>query len=281
MRNLAGKPQLYSINTATLGYQNSIEEIIDLCAERNIGGIAPWIAEVEHKNHQALSRQLKAANIHLSGFCRSHYYTAETSVERKQAIVRNQKALDIAAELNAPCFVQVVGSLVGKNKNLAEARTHVKQGIKALLTHSKDVGVPLALEPLHPMTTADRSCLSSLNQALNWCDELDPDGEFNLGIALDVYHVWWDEDLERLIKRAGNRILAFHVSDWLVNTCDLVSDRGMPGDGVIDIPQIRSWVEDAGYQGLVEIEIFSKNHWWQMPSPQIIDSCIERISQYC
>lgn len=281
MRDIANKPQCYSINTATLGYKNPIEEIIDLCAEKKIGAISPWIIEFNNKNIQEISRRLKTANITLSGFCRSHYYTASTESERKKAIKINKKSLDMAAEIGAPCFVQVVGSLVEKSKNLSEARNHVKQGIKALLAHSKSVGVPLALEPLHPMTTADRSCLSSLNQAINWCDELDPDGEYNLGIALDVYHVWWDEDLEKLIQKAGKRILAFHVSDWLVNTSDLVSDRGMPGDGVIDIPLIRSWVEKTGFNGAVEIEIFSKNNWWKKPSEEIIDTCIERISKYC
>ncbi len=84
-----------------------------------------------------------------------------------------------------------------------EAREQVKQGIRQLLPHSKDVGVPIALEPLHPMTAADRSSLCTLRQALDWCDELDPDGEFGLGVAVDVYHVWWDPDLASQILRAG------------------------------------------------------------------------------
>ncbi len=154
----------------------------------------------------------------------------------------------------------------------------MKQGIRQLLPHSKDVGVPIALEPLHPMTAADRSCLCTLRQALDWCDELDPDGEFGLGVAVDVYHVWWDPDLASQILRAGKRILAFHVSDWLVPTTDLVNDRGMPGDGVINIPSIRRLVENAGFNGAIELEIFSP-YWWQkiLTARWILASIASRI----
>ncbi|EPF5734687.1 sugar phosphate isomerase/epimerase family protein, partial [Shigella flexneri] len=162
----------------------------------------------------------------VSGLCRSTYYTAPTLAERKLAIDDNRRALDDAAVLNAACYMQVVGGLPTGTKDLYEAREQVKQGIRQLLPHSKDVGVPIALEPLHPMTAADRSCLCTLRQALDWCDELDPDGEFGLGVAVDVYHVWWDPDLASQILRAGKRILAFHVSDWLMPTTDLVNDRG-------------------------------------------------------
>lgn len=62
-------------------------------------------------------------------------------------------------------------------------------------------------------------------------------------MAVDVYHVWWDPDLASQILRAGKRILAFHVSDWLVPTTDLVNDRGMPGDGVINIPSFVGWLK--------------------------------------
>ncbi len=165
--------------------------------------------------------------MNVSGLCRSTYYTAPTLAERKLAIDDNRRALDDAAVLNAACYMQVVGGLPTGTKDLYEAREQVKQGIRQLLPHSKDVGVPIALEPLHPMTAADRSCLCTLRQALDWCDELDPDGEFGLGVAVDVYHVWWDPDLASQILRAGKRILAFHVSDWLVPTTDLVNDRGM------------------------------------------------------
>jgi sugar phosphate isomerase/epimerase len=130
----------------------------------------------------------------------------------------------------------------------------------------------LAIEPLHPMYAADRACVNTLAQANDLCDSL---GE-GVGIACDVYHVWWDPDLAREIRRAGRRILAFHVCDWLVPTTDLLLDRGMMGDGVIDIPLIRRRVEAAGYDGLVEVEIFSARDWWRRNPHEVLRTVVER-----
>lgn len=236
--------------------------------------------ELQSEDLQQTARQLAASNMNVSGLCRSTYYTAPTLAERKLAIDDNRRALDDAAVLNAACYMQVVGGLPMGTKDLYEAREQVKQGIRQLLPHSKEVGVPIALEPLHPMTAANRSCLCTLRQALDWCDELDPDGEFGLGVAVDVYHVWWDPDLASQILRAGKRILAFHVSDWLVPTTDLVNDRGMPGDGVINIPSIRRLVENAGFNGAIELEIFSP-YWWQKDINSTLDISVDRIAHYC
>ena len=78
------------------------------------------------------------------------------------------------------------------------------------------------------------------------------------------------------IARAGkNRLLAFHVCDWLVPTKDILNDRGMMGDGVIDIKRLRTAVEAQGYVGYSEIEIFS-NDWWDKPMDAVLRTCIER-----
>jgi sugar phosphate isomerase/epimerase len=132
------------------------------------------------------------------------------------------------------------------------------------------------------MYAADRACVNTLAQALDLCDTLDPDNEGGLGVALDVYHVWWDPQLERSIERAGKRrILAFHVCDWLVPTRDLLTDRGMMGDGVIDLPRIRSWVERTGYQGFHEVEIFSELDWWKRDPDEVLDTCKDRHQRFC
>ena len=168
------------------------------------------------------------------------------------------------ATLGARCLVLVVGGLPkdrdGRivSKDLAGARAMVRDGIGELLDYARSAGMPLAIEPLHPMYAADRACVNTLGQANDLCDELAPKGD-GLGVAVDVYHVWWDPALQREIERAGaaDRLFAYHICDWLVPTTDLLNDRGMMGDGVIDLPLIRGWMEDAGYRGLHEVEIFS------------------------
>ena len=218
-------------------------------------------------------------------------FPATDETGRRAARDDNRRAVDEACELDAPCLVLVVGGLPGAmagkaaHKDIALARAQVRDGIAELLDYARSVRMPLAIEPLHPMYAADRACINTLEQALDVCDELDPQprsasagaGRAALGVAVDVYHVWWDPKLKAQIERAGrHRLLAFHVCDWLTPTTDLLNDRGMMGDGVIEIPRIRRWVEDQGFDGYSEVEIFSARNWWQRDHAQVLDACIER-----
>jgi hypothetical protein len=153
-----------------------------------------------------------------------------------------------------------------------DARRQVRDALEALLPYARQAGVPLAIEPLHPMFAADRACVNTLAHANDLCDQLG-DGA---GVAVDVYHVWWDPDLKNQIARAGGRILAYHVNDWLVPTTDLLLDRGMMGDGVIDLRTIRAMVEAAGYRGHCEVEILSAANWWKRDPHEVLRVCIER-----
>jgi sugar phosphate isomerase/epimerase len=160
---------------------------------------------------------------------------------------------------------------------IAGARKRVADALGILLPYARAAGVPLAIEPLHPMYAADRACINTLAQANDLCDTLGP----GIGIAVDVYHVWWDPDLDRQIARAGkDRLLAFHVCDWLVPTKDLLNDRGMMGDGVIDIRRMRGLVEAQGYEGFCEVEIFSSD-WWSKPAETVLATCRERYATAC
>jgi len=151
-----------------------------------------------------------------------------------------------------------------------------------ILDHASSAGVPLAIEPLHPMYCADRACVNTLAQALDLCDELNRNGSGALGVAVDVYHVWWDPLLRAQIERAGDkRLLAFHICDWLVPTADLLTDRGMMGDGIIDLPLLRSWMEQAGYHGFHEVEILSSRNWWRRDPDEVLATCRMRHRTVC
>jgi sugar phosphate isomerase/epimerase len=199
-------------------------------------------------------------------------FTAADAAGRRAALDDNRRAVDEAAAIGARCLVLVVGGLPPGSKDIVGAREQVRDGIAALLDHARAAGMPLAIEPLHPMYAGDRACVNTLAQANDLCDELGA----GAGIALDVYHVWWDPDLEREIARAGKRILTYHVCDWLIPTADLLLDRGMMGDGVIDLRAIRASVEAAGYDGHCDVEIFSANNWWKRDPEDVLRACIER-----
>jgi sugar phosphate isomerase/epimerase len=283
VRALAGRLDLCSINTATLGYQDPIETTIDAVARAGFGAVAPWRRELEGRSAQQVGRHVRDAGLKVSGYCRSTYLPAADRATFEANLEDNRRALDQAAELAAACFVMVVGGLPAGSRDLAAARAQVVEGTGLLLEHARATGVALALEPLHPMYCADRACLSTLEQALDVCATLDPDGSGAIGVAVDVYHVWWDPALEAQIGRAGRegRLLAYHVCDWLVPTRDLLLDRGMMGDGVIELARIRSWMELAGYVGHVEVEIFSQDNWWKRPPAETLAVCGERLQTVC
>ena len=274
MRDFSGDTALLSLNTATVRAQWTLEQCIDGCARHGIGGIAPWRDKLDECGADRAARLIREAGLRVSGLCRGGMFPAATRAGRQAALDDNRRAVDDAATIGAECLILVVGGLPEGSKDIAGARMQVRDGIAALLDHSRAGGVPLAIEPLHPMYAADRACVNTLKQANDLCDALG-DG---VGVAVDVYHVWWDPGLEAEIARAGaaGRILGFHVCDWLVPTTDLLLDRGMMGDGVIDIRKIRGWVEAAGYDGASEVEIFSQNDWWRRDADEVLATCIER-----
>ncbi len=280
MRDLSKNRGLFSLNTATVRKQAPLDRIIEACVARGIGVIDPWRDQVQAVGIDRISRQLRDAGVTLSGYCRGGFYTAADAENLAAAIDDNRRAIDEAKALGAPCLVLVVGALPGAlsgqplSTDIGLARGQVRDGIAASLEHARNVGMPLAIEPLHPMQAAERACVNTLEQALDLCDALDPARTGMLGVALDAYHVWWDPKLAAQIERAGaDRLHAYHVCDWLVPTTDLVNDRGMMGEGVIELKKLRAMVEAAGYRGAVEVELFS-NAWWSKPLDEVLDTCI-------
>jgi sugar phosphate isomerase/epimerase len=287
MRDFSKNHEWLSINTATVrksrGQDLPLTDIIEACVSRGINAISPWRDQVAAVGLNTVSKLVKTHGLKLSGYCRGGMFPAATAAGIQAADADNRQAVDEACELNAPCLVLVVGGLPGAlagqaaHKNIQQSRDQVFEGIEKLLAYAKSCNMPLAIEPLHPMYAADRACINTLEQALDVCDKLDPAQTGALGVAVDVYHVWWDPKLQQQIERAGQkRLLAFHVCDWLTPTRDLLNDRGMMGDGVIDIPKIRGWVEAQGFNGFSEVEIFSTENWWQRDHSVVLETCIAR-----
>jgi sugar phosphate isomerase/epimerase len=287
MRDFSPDHRWLSINTATVRKQRGelwpLPQILDACAARGIRAVSPWRDQVAAAGLDATARQLKALGLELSGYCRGGMFSYTDGASREAVRSDNRRALDEACTLGAPCLVLVVGGLPGAlagrpaHKDIALARAQVAEGIAWLLDEARARRLPLAIEPLHPMYAADRACVNTLAQALDLCDALDPSRSGALGVALDAYHVWWDPELDAQIARAGReRLLAFHVCDWLVPTTDLLEDRGMMGDGIIDLKRLRASVEAAGYAGYSEVEIFSRANWWQRDGGEVLDACIAR-----
>ena len=268
-----------SINLATIREQCGFAEAVDLCLKHGITKIAPWRDQIAKAGLDEAVRIVKSNGLKLTGLCRGGFFPAANDRDWQKNLDDNRRAIDEAAALGADCLVLVVGGLAGGSRDISVVRQMVSDGIAAVLPHAKASGVPLAIEPLHPMYAADRSCVNTLRQALDMCELLGTD----VGVAIDVYHVWWDPELAEQIARAGQmkRIFAHHICDWLVPTKDMLTDRGMMGDGVIDLKGIRRMIEKAGFFGAQEVEIFSADNWWKRPAEEVIATCVDRYHGCC
>ncbi|HET7084874.1 MAG TPA: sugar phosphate isomerase/epimerase family protein [Rhizomicrobium sp.] len=268
-----------SINLATVREQFNLAQAVEACVKQDVRAVAPWRDQVQAAGLKEAAAMVRANGLRVTGLCRGGMFPAGDAAGRAAAIEDNKRAIEEACVLGADCLVLVVGGLAADSKDIVAARRMVEDGIGAILDIARASRMPLAIEPLHPMYAADRACINTLEQALDMCEALG-DG---LGVVVDVYHVWWDPKLAAQIARAGamGRIFAHHICDWLVPTQDLLLDRGMMGDGVIDLRGIRRMIEAAGYNGPQEVEIFSAKNWWKRPGDEVIATCIARYHSEC
>jgi len=266
-----------SINLATVRQQFGLKDGIEACLRHGITAISPWRDHIQATGLDEAARIIRSNNLTVTGYCRGGLFPAADAAGRQAAIDDNKRMIDEAATIGADCIIMIGGGLPQGSRDLPGARQMFADGLAAVLPHARAAKVPLAVEPLHPMVAADRGCISTLAQALDLCDAFGA----GVGVAVDVYHVWWDPELAAQIARAGSRILVHHICDWLVPTKDLLLDRGMMGDGVIDLPAIRRMVEAAGFTGHQEVEIFSGENWWKRPGDEVLRTCIERYNTVC
>jgi sugar phosphate isomerase/epimerase len=236
----------------------TLEEAARGYAAAGLRGITVWRSAFEGRGPAAAGELVRSHGLSVVSLCRGGFFPHGTVAGRAKAIDENRRCVDEAAALGAPLIVLVCGSAPGLS--LGESRRQIAGGIEAVLPHAASCGIRLAIEPLHPMYAADRSAVNTLRQARAICSELSSPW---LGVAVDVYHTWWDENLEEEIRACGSEgtLFAFHICDWLTPTVDLLEDRGLMGEGCIPVRQIRGWVEAAGFDGFVEVEIFSRRLW--------------------
>lgn len=285
MRDFRHDISALALNTATLGHNVagagagwSPERTMDACVARGIGGIVLWRREVAGRE-AAVAAHARAAGIKVVGLCRAPFLVGPLAPARRDDVVDDfRAAIDQTAELGADILTIVVGGVQPGTKGVATSLGLVAEYVATAASYAAAAGVRLALEPLHPVYGGDRSCLTTTRDALDMCDQINAE---NLGVAIDVYHVWWDTDLPRQLARAGRRIFGFHLCDWLAHTTDVLLDRGMMGDGVADIATIRAAVEQAGYDGMCEVEIFSATNWWKRDPAEVLDVMVERFRTVC
>jgi sugar phosphate isomerase/epimerase len=255
----------------------SVEEAMDKYAAAGIGGITVWRQWLEGRDITKVGEQLRERDLEIVSLCRGGFFPASNNTDLEAAIEDNRLAIREAAELGAPLIVLVCGALPGQP--LEESRKQIADGIAAVLPLAEEHGIRLGIEPLHPIYADDRSAINTMASANEVCDQLDHP---LVGIAADVYHIWWDPDLADQIRITGekDRLFAFHVCDWRTPTIDLLNDRGLMGEGCIDLRGIRAMVESAGFKGFNEVEVFS-DRWWARDQDEFLAAIQKAYLEHC
>jgi sugar phosphate isomerase/epimerase len=281
MRDFSNDHSALALNTATLGHNLegrgagwSPEQVIDACAARGMAGIVFWRREIGTRAVE-IGDRVRAAGMEVVGLCRTPYIVGS---EAPRDLDEARASIDMAAGLGTSILTIVSGGTEPGTKGVLESQKILADRLATLAPYAAVRGVNLALEPLNPMFGGDRTVLMTVRDALRVCDMV---GAPNMGVAVDVYHVWWDADLRDSCAEAGDRILGYHLCDWLETTRDMLLDRGMMGDGVADLKAIRAAVEDAGYAGACEVEIFSAADWWLRDPAEVLDVMVERFRAVC
>jgi sugar phosphate isomerase/epimerase len=259
-----------SLNQITLANW-SVSHAVEACVRHGIPSIALWRHKIEEAGLPACVRSVKDAGLHVSSVCRGGMFPSPTAAGRQENLEDNYRAVEEARALEADCLVLVVGGAA--EVGLVEARQMVADGLAALVPYARQHGVRLALEPLHPMYAAERSVLVTIAQALELASAFAPQ---EVGLVLDVFHIWWDPQVLPMIAQSRGRIFGFHVNDWLVPLPDLLLGRGMMGDGIIDNRMLRQAVDQAGYNGPIEVEIFNRVIWDTDPD-EVLQQMIARF----
>jgi sugar phosphate isomerase/epimerase len=236
----------------------SLKQCIENYTAAGISGITVWRNVLKGQNLNEMRRLLDDSPLKVVSVARGGFFSSADKKRRQEAIDDNLSAINEASTIGAPVLVLVPGS--ESRQSLEKSREQIMEGILKVLPQAHGTNVKLAIEPMHPMYAGDRSAVNTLAQANSMAEQINSDF---VGVAIDVYHLWWDSNLHREIKRCGKNgnIIAFHICDWNVPTVDFLNDRGLMGDGCINIPEIRGWMEKAGFKGFNEVEIFSDKYW--------------------
>jgi len=253
-----------------------IEQSSEAFSSAGIGGITVWRQALEGRDIVKTGERLRNDGLEVVALCRGGFFPAESENQRQKNIDDNILALEEAAALGAPMVVLVCGA--EPSQHLDKSRDQIRAGIEAILPRAEELNVKLAIEPLHPMYADTRSAINTLAQANTMAEAFDSP---HVGVAVDVYHLWWDPDLEKEIRRCGknDNLLAFHICDWKFPVEDILNDRGLMGEGCINIPEIRGWVEEAGFDGFNEVEIFS-NRYWAMDQKEFLQKILDAYQHH-
>lgn len=268
----------FSINQMTVK-QLGLPELVSACTDLGVPGVGLWREPVQQYGVEAAAALVRDAGLSVTTLCRGGFLTATDPAERAAALADNRRAVDEAVTLGTDTLVLVSGGLPAGSKDLHGARERIADALAELGPYAAERGVRLAIEPLHPMFAADRCVVSTLAQALDLAERFPAD---QVGVAVDTYHIWWDDQSPAQVARAGagGRICTFQLADWTTPLpAGVLNGRGQIGDGSVDVREWRERVDAAGYTGPVEVELFNEE-LWARDGVELLRETAERFVRY-
>ena len=289
MRDFSHDHSCLALNTATLGHNVAGKgagwtphEVVDACSAKGIQGITFWIREFRDLDHATDAGQYaRAKNVRVIGLCRTPYLIGPDAPSSSEELDQEfHRTIRYASALGAQVITIVVGAYDPNAGTINDNLDRIAEAIARYAGRAAEENVKLAIEPLHPVYCGNRSCLTTVRDAVTMVEQIDHRA---VGLAIDVYHVWWDTALEMELSRISGqgKVFGFHLCDWLHDTADILLDRGMMGDGVAEIRRIRDIVESVGYEGFCEVEVFSERNWWKREPHEVLDTIIHRFRTVC
>ena len=176
---------------------------------------------------------------------------ARGPVEPAQRVEAMIAGLHELAPFEPVCVVFGAGPLL--DRDAAEAWRFTVEGFKRVAREAAGLGLQLAIEPLHSTLGPSWSMLTDIPETMRLIDDV---GEANVGLLFDVWHLWDTPDVHAHLEANAERVVAVHIDDWRDPTRSW-ADRVLPGDGVADIVGFLRILRNAGYDGWIEMEIFS------------------------
>ena len=196
-------------------------------------------------------------------------FTGAGGLTYPDAMLDARRKLRIARQIRAGALVVIPGV------QFTHIRSHAvrlaMEAVAELCDAAADSTVKIALQPMDALFGKNWSFLNRLEETLEILERVNcPSAQFCFG----TYHLWKEPRLLEVLPQIVHRIAVVQLSDWREPPRS-ENDRELPGDGVIPLKEIVTTLEQSGYRGLYEVEVWSRD-LWQLDHHQLVRACLDR-----
>ncbi len=237
-----------SMNEMTT-YRWSFDEDVAEYRAAGIPAIGVWRQKLSDYGEEKAIELLTEVGLPVSNLLWAGGFTGSDGHSFRESIADAQEAIRLAAALKAGCLVVYSGGRAGHTHN--HARRLLIDALRQVVPLAEELGVPLALEPMHPQCAAECTFLTTLGDTLAVMDKI---GSRYLQLAFDAYHFGGDRAALAQLPQFAGRIAIVHLADGL-SPGDQEQNRTRLGAGAIPLCEVIAALSAAGYDGDYDVEL--------------------------